>query len=429
MKILRPLFTVTLSALLAALVPLDRQSLSSQTWEPEAAIAARSGGRSSGGSFGSRSSGSRSSGSRSSGSSSRTPSTSTTTRSSPATSNSPPSSSSNPRGNTGGTTQGGSFNRRPITTPSPSKPSSKNRTKEYWDDDYDDDEQDPAPNPVMTPVPANGNSSPQVYDSGTRRSVQYYYLPPNSNSSYTNTNGATNTDSDNLTAQDLVFLLVFLVVVILLTVGLVTLAWHLLKRLTTKPKHELENEVVTVSKLQIGLLAGAKDLQARLTHLSEVADLDSSVGLATFATNCALALLRHPEYWSHAASSSETVPTRAEAQQRFERITIGERMKFDSETFSRTGNHLTIEDRSADVPEVDFAEYIVVTLVVGTENDQALFPAVHSAEDLEAALKTIGSLTGEYLSVFELLWTPQAAEDSLTAEELIELYPELVPVG
>jgi uncharacterized membrane protein len=31
--------------------------------------------------------------------------------------------------------------------------------------------------------------------------------------------------------------------------------------------------------------------------------------------------------------------------------------------------------------------------------------------------------------VFELLWTPQVAGDSLTADELIELFPDIVPVG
>jgi uncharacterized membrane protein len=224
---------------------------------------------------------------------------------------------------------------------------------------------------------------------------------------------------------------VVLLVFALIAGGMIFLAWRLLSYLISrmKPGNELENDVVTVSKLQIGLLASAKDIQANLTHLSEIADLDSSSGLATFATNCTLMLLRHPDYWTHAASSSETVKTRAEAQQLFERISISERMKFDTETFSRTGDRLVVEDRSSATVEDELPEYIVVTLVIGTENDQALFPPVHSAEDLEAALKTIGSLSGDYLSVFELLWTPQAAEDSLTADELIELFPEIVPVG
>jgi uncharacterized membrane protein len=104
-------------------------------------------------------------------------------------------------------------------------------------------------------------------------------------------------------------------------------------------------------------------------------------------------------------------------------------MKFGSETFSRTGDRVVVEDRSSTPLDDDLPEYIVVTLVVGTENDQALFPPVHSAEDLEAALKTIGSVGGDYLSVFELLWTPQVAGDSLTADELIELFPDIVPVG
>ena len=104
-------------------------------------------------------------------------------------------------------------------------------------------------------------------------------------------------------------------------------------------------------------------------------------------------------------------------------------MKFDTETFSRSGDRIAIDDSSDVDPDEEPAEYIVVTLVAGTEGDRPLFAPVTTADDLEAALKTIGSLTGDYLSVFELLWTPQTAEDSLTADELIELYPDVTPIA
>ncbi|NJN61176.1 MAG: DUF1517 domain-containing protein [Coleofasciculaceae cyanobacterium RL_1_1] len=404
----------------------------------ERAIARRSGGRSSGGSFG-RSSGSRSSGSRSSGSSSgsRSSSPSTTRSNSTTTTTSP---SSNTRGNTGGTTRGGSFNRAPSPAPvAPSRTPVPQTDRGITPDrDYIDRNSNPIPQPVIIPVPIYNNVPPNSYDSRPQIPVQNNYVSPNNSidqtnptTPTTNPSGGNSSDSDDLTFGDVLILIVVLLVLALIAGGTIFLAWQLLKRLIShaKPGSELENDIVTVSKLQIGLLASAKDIQANLTHLSEIADLDSSSGLATFATNCALMLLRHPDYWTHAASSSETVKTRAEAQQLFERISIGERMKFDTETFSRTGDRLVVEDRSSATVDDELPEYIVVTLVIGTENDQALFPPVHSAEDLEAALKTIGSLSGDYLSVFELLWTPQAAEDSLTADELIELFPEIVPIG
>lgn len=440
MKVLRPLFAFTLMTVLANVVSFDPPTAQPVAFGLESAIARRSGGRSGGGSFG-RSSGSRSSGS-SSGSRSSSPSKtrSNTTTTSP---------SSNTRGNTGGTTRGGSFNRSPspapvapnrTATPQPDRGSTPDRYDDRnYDRDYIDRNTNPVPQPVIIPVPIYNNVPPNSFDSNPQVPVQNNYVPPNQTDQTdqttptTNLNGGGNAEydaeSDDLTFGDVLILIVILLVMALIAGGAIFLAWQLLKRLISPAGSELENDVVTVSKLQIGLLASAKDIQTNLTHLSEIADLNSSAGLTTFATNCTLMLLRHPDYWTHAASSSETVKTRAEAQQLFERISIGERMKFDSETFSRTGDRVVIEDRSNAMPEDDLPEYIVVTLVVGTENDQALFPPVHSAEDLEEALKTIGSLSGDYLSVFELLWTPQAAEDSLTADELIELFPEIVPVG
>ncbi|TAF56329.1 MAG: DUF1517 domain-containing protein, partial [Oscillatoriales cyanobacterium] len=404
MNVLRPLFAFTLVTVLANAVSFDGATTQPVTFGLESAIARSSGGRSGGGSFG------RSSGSRSSGSSSGSRSSSPTTTRSPAkttiqTSPTSTSPTSNTRGNSGGVTRGGSFNR----SPAPVAPTQNVTPQPNRDRNLDQDDRyrnvDPAPRPVII---YNNNVPPSSYDPSPHTPIQNNYVSPSEQTiPTTNTNGGNTAQSDDLTFGDVLILLVVLLVFALVAAGLVYLGWQLLKRLTSPPKSELENDVVTVSKLQIALLASAKGMQAKLTHLSEIADLDSSSGLAEFATNCTLTLLRHPEYWTHAASQSETVKTRAEAQQRFERISIEERMKFDAETFSRTGDRLVAEERSAADPDLEVPEYIVVTLVVGTENDQALFPPVHSAEDLEAALKTIGSLSGDYLSVFELLWTPQ----------------------
>jgi len=427
MKVFKPLFAIALMTAIAGVISPVSLAPLEVSIGIEAAEARRSGGRSGGGSF-SRPRSSGSSGSRSNSSPSRSqntsPSSGSNTRTAPSNntpSSNTPSSGVN-RGNTGGATRGGSFSR---PSPSPGATVSPTESDSIRRDDFDRGGGGTVVVPVPVPVYSNPVGSP------ARVPASEYAEPSGGSSDGSTTteadrpvNSASSSTSDDDDGSFFGFLIFLLVVG-----GFLYLAWRLLRSSKATGASELDNDIVTVSKLQIGLLASAKTLQAQLTQLSEDADLSTMEGLAAFSQDCALALLRNPDYWVYAASESETVENRETAQQRFESISIGERMKFDAETFSRKGDRVTVdEDFTAD-PDEEPAEYIVVTLVAGTEGDRPLFPPVHTADDVEAALKTIGSLTGDYLSVFEVLWTPQTAEDSLTSEELLELYPDITPVG
>jgi uncharacterized membrane protein len=75
----------------------------------------------------------------------------------------------------------------------------------------------------------------------------------------------------------------------------------------------------------------------------------------------------------------------------------------------------------------DPAAYIVVTLLLGTEDDRPLFSdKIYSTAELQAALKRVGAITPAYLLIYELLWSPQDPSDSLTHEELLASYPDLI---
>ncbi len=52
-------------------------------------------------------------------------------------------------------------------------------------------------------------------------------------------------------------------------------------------------------------------------------------------------------------------------------------------------------------------------------------PQINNADDLRQALRQIGSIPGEQLLAFEVLWTPQAENDVLTSEDVLAQYPEL----
>ena len=190
---------------------------------------------------------------------------------------------------------------------------------------------------------------------------------------------------------------------------------------------DLRNDIVTVTKIQIALLASAREIQAQLTQLSAEADLASPEGMYEFLQEAVLALLRSPEYWSHVLAFSQTVQNRQAARRLFEQISIAERSKYDTETFSNIEGRIRQRSNDLDPEAVDPAAYIVVTLLVGTEDDKPLLEeTLRSEDDLKAALNKIAGIPPDYLTIFELLWIPQDEADSLTYDDLISHYTEMV---
>ncbi|MBW4464049.1 MAG: DUF1517 domain-containing protein [Pegethrix bostrychoides GSE-TBD4-15B] len=193
---------------------------------------------------------------------------------------------------------------------------------------------------------------------------------------------------------------------------------------------EQANDIVTVTQLQVALLAQARYIQDSLTQLSAQANLESQAGLNQLLQETVLALLRSPENWSHAKVNSQTVRSRAQASQLFEQLSIQERSKLTSETLVNIDGQVRRQAVKVSA-EADPASYIVVTLLVGTADDKPLIKpdSLHSAEELTAILKRLGSITPSYLMIYELIWTPQDATDSLSREQLLTHYPDLIQIA
>lgn len=197
------------------------------------------------------------------------------------------------------------------------------------------------------------------------------------------------------------------------------------------------NPPVSVARIQVGLLAAARGLQPELNRIAETADTNSPEGRAEVLQETTLALLRHPEYCVYAGGTAEqTRLSSAEAQ--FNRLALAERSKFTEETLSNVNNQLKAATPRATLPaaqqgELDNptrliaegpGEYIVVTLLAATLGNLQM-PAINSADDLRQALRVIGGIPGERLLAIEVLWTPQAEGDTLTADDLLAEYADL----
>ncbi len=195
---------------------------------------------------------------------------------------------------------------------------------------------------------------------------------------------------------------------------------------------------VTIAQLQVGLLAGARTLKTDLDRLAMTADTSSSSGLSKVLQESTLALLRHPEYWAYASTDAQTVGLNA-AETQFNRLALTERSRFAKETLTNVNGQQLGHDTVTGVLAGTAAghistanaahpgsagEYIVVTILVGTQGKLEL-PTVTNLEDLRRAINQIGAIAADKLMAIEVLWTPQAAGDTLSADDLLAEYPHL----
>lgn len=320
----------------------------------------------------------------------------------------------------GGRSGGGSFR----STPSRSSPSNSSPSRS---------------------TPSNGSSG---FNSGPSYSRDRYYNggggtvivpvpvgPGIYNDPYRNEpyrNGGANNGSNNgqSTAANDGDWLVGLILLGVTAIVIFSIAYFVFRVVRSKSglagKSELDNDIITVSKIQVALLAEARAIQTELSDLSMEVDTDTSEGLSQLVQEASLALLRMPENWSHVLTDSQTVKSREAAEALFNQISIAERSKFSVETLTNVGGRVNKRDGFKPDPNEDPAAYIVVTLLVGTAHDKPLFDQIRTEADLSRALEQLAALPSDYLMTFELLWSPQDPADSLTYDELLTEYTNMI---
>ena len=188
------------------------------------------------------------------------------------------------------------------------------------------------------------------------------------------------------------------------------------------------SSTVSVSKVQVGLLADAKSLQADLNRIAASANTSSSAGLTQVLQETTLSLMRHPEYWAYAGGETKQ-SSMLVAESEFNRMALSERSKFLGESVSNVAGQIKSGDRAIAVSTPgalaeQSSEYIVVTLLVGAEGKLEI-PEINDAVDLRRALSTLGAVGSERLLSLEVLWQPGALDGVLTSDDMIEYYPKL----
>lgn len=179
---------------------------------------------------------------------------------------------------------------------------------------------------------------------------------------------------------------------------------------------------ISVAKVQVALLASAKDIQQDLEKLARKGTLtETKYGLKKILSETSLALLRNPDKTVYARS--EWIRRSAStAEELYNRISIEERSKLSQEVL--TNNEGQITEKNKEGLSEDTGEYILVSILVAYAPEVAL-PTVNSPETLKEALSKLGSLQPSDLVALEILWQPEGKNEVLSQEELLSLYPQL----
>lgn len=190
--------------------------------------------------------------------------------------------------------------------------------------------------------------------------------------------------------------------------------------------------VVTV---KVGLLASARQLQRDLDAVAQRANTASARGLAELLQEVVVALVRNPDYWTHASVNAAPSSMRlSEAEAEFGRRSLNERVKLEEETLSNVGGRgvqaTTRRVRPGEELSSGPSEYIVVTLVVAATGglSKALPRRLDGVADLRAALTALGGVTTDDMQACEVIWAPQSDTDTLTEREMLADHPDLVRV-
>ncbi|MBW4473011.1 MAG: DUF1517 domain-containing protein [Stenomitos rutilans HA7619-LM2] len=191
---------------------------------------------------------------------------------------------------------------------------------------------------------------------------------------------------------------------------------------------ELVNDIVTVSRLQVALRSRAKRLQTQFSAIALRANTATPEGLFELLQETATVLLENADFWTHVLACSQTVDSREEAEALFNKFSLQERAKFSAETLTNVNGVISQQPAEAPNANTDPA-FIVVTLVLGTADDQPLFNEIYSTSLLRDVLEDISLVRSRFLLAFELLWTPQDSLDCLTEADLKADYADLVPIA
>lgn len=189
----------------------------------------------------------------------------------------------------------------------------------------------------------------------------------------------------------------------------------------------------SVVSLSVALQVPDRDdpnsILSALNRLSRTAKTDSRVGIQNLSSQVALEILRRRSSILSASTSTQHFSNRPKALQAFQKASVKERSKFETETVSKFGgvDYSSVASKLLGSNEESKGTMAVITLVLAIDGDSTKLNKIRNSSDVEQALQKIAadSKVGDCLQSAEILWTPEDRSETLSLRDVIADYPEL----
>ena len=162
-------------------------------------------------------------------------------------------------------------------------------------------------------------------------------------------------------------------------------------------------------RLEVAMLATAKDVPDALHRLVATTDTSTKYGLSQILQQSALLLMRHQQFW-HAASYDFRRVRYDQAEAAFNSMTMEARSKLNYETIANVNGIQQTDTTHASAPADSLppGDYIVVVLIVASSAPLQL-RKVQTSEDLHEQIAEIAGASGWSLEAVEVIWQPDSS--------------------
>lgn len=167
-----------------------------------------------------------------------------------------------------------------------------------------------------------------------------------------------------------------------------------------------------------------------LSRLSRTANTQDRKGVQNLTSQVALEVLRRKTSIQSASSDYQHYRDIGKAERQFNKWSVEQRSKFEQENTSVFGGIDRSIKRLRQSQGDGNATKAVITFVLAIQGDSTKISKISSLKNVEEALRKIASdsKVDDCLLSAEILWTPEDRSETLTREDLIADYPELIDV-
>ncbi len=189
------------------------------------------------------------------------------------------------------------------------------------------------------------------------------------------------------------------------------------------------NETFTPIKIQFGLHATADNFKTQVLDLASSLSYDTDEDMKELVSETSMLLINNQDYIKYAyVEQGTSTRNLTQAETDYDNLINEERKKLSQETFQNKNGSITQRELSEDNKPsfMEIKEYFIITLIVSYSSRKIELQDSYDWQYYEGILSQLAAIPGSNIVAAEIIWSPDAAGDVLTEDDITMYYPKMV---